>query len=71
MVLERGVLDMAGSREEWLKDPVPGSQTPRYMQRGGHLFSYSEILFRAASLSEASAIRFVTAQGFRLTARRR
>jgi serine/threonine-protein kinase len=66
-----GVLDLAGSREEWLRDAVPGSQPPRFYKRGGRWNSYVESVFRAASRAEASQDYAAAAQGFRLVARER
>jgi formylglycine-generating enzyme required for sulfatase activity len=66
-----GVLDMAGSREEWLRDAVEGSDPPRYRKRGGHWGSMVENLFRAAGRGEASVDHAASSQGFRLVARPR
>jgi formylglycine-generating enzyme required for sulfatase activity len=66
-----GVLDMAGSREEWLRDVVEGSDPPRCRKRGGHWGSSVETVFRSASRGEASVARFASSQGVRLVARRR
>ncbi len=65
-----GVLDMAGSREEWLRDEVEGSESPRRKKRGGHWSSSVEALFHSASRGEASPDRFASSQGVRLVARR-
>jgi formylglycine-generating enzyme required for sulfatase activity len=65
-----GLLDMAGSREEWLRDTVEGSDPPRSRKRGGHWGSSVEALFRSASRGEASRDRFASSQGVRLVARR-
>jgi formylglycine-generating enzyme required for sulfatase activity/tRNA A-37 threonylcarbamoyl transferase component Bud32 len=65
-----GILDMAGSREEWLRDVVTGSESPRCMKRGGHWSSSVESLFRSASRGDASPDRFASSQGLRLVARR-
>lgn len=65
-----GVLDLAGSREEWLRDSVPGSQPPRYYKRGGRWNSYVESVFRSASRGEASAELAASGQGLRLVLRR-
>jgi len=65
-----GVLDMAGSREEWLRDEVEGSESPRRRKRGGHWSSSVEALFRSASRGEASPDRYASSQGVRLVARR-
>ena len=63
-----GVLDMAGSREEWLLDAVEDVEPPRYRKRGGHWGSKVETVFRAASRGEASQDRFASSQGVRLVA---
>ncbi len=65
-----GVLDMAGSREEWLRDVVEDSDPPRCRKRGGHWSTLVEIVFRCASRNEASQDRFGSSQGLRLVARR-
>jgi len=65
-----GVLDMAGSREEWLRDIVEGSEPPRARKRGGHWGSSVEALFRSASRGDTSRERFASSQGVRLVARR-
>ncbi len=65
-----GVLDMAGSREEWLSDLVEGSDPPRRRKRGGHWSSSVEALFRSASRGETAPERFAASQGLRLVARR-
>ncbi|MBK7878270.1 MAG: SUMF1/EgtB/PvdO family nonheme iron enzyme [Planctomycetes bacterium] len=65
-----GVLDMAGSREEWLRDLVDGSATSLARKRGGHWSSRVEALFRSASRGEAAQDRFQSSQGVRLVARR-
>lgn len=65
-----GVLDLAGSREEWLREQVPGSEPPRYFKRGGRWNSYVESAFRSASRGEASQDFAASAQGLRLVLRR-
>jgi formylglycine-generating enzyme required for sulfatase activity len=65
-----GVLDMAGSREEWMRDVVLQSEPPRYRKRGGRWNSYVESVFRVASRAEASQDYAVAAQGFRLVLRK-
>jgi serine/threonine-protein kinase len=65
-----GVRDMAGSREEWLRDANAETDPPRYRKRGGHWGSSVENLFRSASRGEASQDRFASSQGVRLVARR-
>jgi formylglycine-generating enzyme required for sulfatase activity/tRNA A-37 threonylcarbamoyl transferase component Bud32 len=65
-----GVLDMAGSREEWLRDVVPSSEPPRYRKRGGRWNSYVESVFRVASRAEASQDYAAAAEGFRLVLRK-
>ncbi|MCY2960807.1 MAG: SUMF1/EgtB/PvdO family nonheme iron enzyme [Planctomycetota bacterium] len=65
-----GVLDMAGSREEWTRDVVEGAEAPRAYKRGGHWGSSVESLFHSASRGEASRDRFASSQGVRLVARR-
>lgn len=65
-----GLLDMAGSREEWLRDVVEGSSPPRCRKRGGHWSSSVEALFRSASRGETSPDRFASSQGVRLVALR-
>ena len=65
-----GVLDLAGSREEWLRDRVPDSEPPRYFKRGGRWNSYVEVVFRSASRGEASADLATSGQGVRLVLRR-
>ncbi|MBL8859006.1 MAG: SUMF1/EgtB/PvdO family nonheme iron enzyme [Planctomycetes bacterium] len=65
-----GVLDLAGSREEWLRDAVADVEPPRYLKRGGHWGSAVEVVFHSASHGEASQDRFAGSQGLRLVARR-
>ncbi len=65
-----GVLDMAGSREEWLRDRVEDVEPPRYLKRGGHWGSAVESVFHSASHGEASQDRYAASQGLRLVARR-
>lgn len=65
-----GVIDMAGSREEWLRDVVAASNPPRYWKRGGRWNSYVESVFRSASRAEASQDYAAAAQGFRLVLRK-
>ncbi len=65
-----GLLDMAGSREEWLRDRSEGIEPPRYKKRGGGWNSSVEAIFRCASRGEASYDRFASSQGVRLVARR-
>ncbi len=65
-----GVLDLAGSREEWLRETVPGSEPPRYFKRGGRWNSYVESVFRCASRGEASQDFAASGQGLRLVLRR-
>jgi formylglycine-generating enzyme required for sulfatase activity/tRNA A-37 threonylcarbamoyl transferase component Bud32 len=65
-----GVLDLAGSREEWLRELVPGSEPPRYYKRGGRWNSYVESVFRSASRGEASQDFAASGQGLRLVLRR-
>jgi len=65
-----GLLDMAGSREEWLREAVAGSNPPRYWKRGGRWNSYVESVFRSASRAEASQEYAAAAQGFRLVLRK-
>ncbi|MBL8860412.1 MAG: SUMF1/EgtB/PvdO family nonheme iron enzyme [Planctomycetes bacterium] len=65
-----GVRDLAGSREEWLRDANEETQPLRYRKRGGHWGSLVEALFRCASRGEASQDRFASSQGVRLVARR-
>jgi serine/threonine protein kinase/formylglycine-generating enzyme required for sulfatase activity len=65
-----GVLDMGGSREEWLRDVVEGSDPPRARKRGGHWGSSVAALFRSASRGDTSRDRFASSQGVRLVARK-
>jgi len=65
-----GVLDLGGSREEWLADRVEGSEPPRYRKRGGHWSTVVESPFHAASRNEASQDRIASTQGLRLVLRR-
>ncbi len=65
-----GVLDLGGSREEWLRDLVPGSDPPRGPKRGGHWGSSVEALFRCASRGETAPDRFQSSQGVRLVLRK-
>jgi len=65
-----GVLDMAGSREEWLRDQVPNSAPPFYFKRGGHWGTSVSTMFRPTSRGEASQDRYASSQGLRLVARR-
>jgi len=65
-----GVLDMAGSREEWLRDPFSTGQPQRYRKRGGRWNSSVETVFRVASRAEASQVYAAAAQGFRLVLRK-
>jgi len=64
-----GVLDLAGSRDEWLRDEVPGSSPPRYRKHGGHWGTYVEAAFRAASRGDANEDTCSSTQGFRLVLR--
>jgi len=65
-----GVLDMAGSREEWLRDLVENSNPPFFHKRGGHWGTSVGAVFRTTSRGEASQDRFASSQGVRLIARR-
>jgi formylglycine-generating enzyme required for sulfatase activity len=63
-----GVRDLAGSREEWLADPGPGTGTRR--KGGGSWASAVETIFHAAGRGFASEQRAQSTQGLRLVARR-
>ena len=65
-----GVLDLGGSREEFLHELVPGSDPPRCRKRGGHWSTKVEIAFRSASRPEISSDRSLSTQGLRLVVRR-
>jgi len=65
-----GVRDLAGSREEWLRDRVGEVEPPRYLKRGGHWSTAVEAVFHSASDGEASQDRHASTQGVRLVARR-
>jgi formylglycine-generating enzyme required for sulfatase activity/tRNA A-37 threonylcarbamoyl transferase component Bud32 len=65
-----GVLDLGGSREEWLRDAFQGGESPRAWKRGGHWGTATEVAFRSASRADASQDRFAASQGLRLVARR-
>ncbi len=64
-----GVLDMAGSREEWLRDLVENSDPPVFRKHGGHWGTSVGAVFRTTSRGEASQDRFASSQGVRLVAR--
>jgi formylglycine-generating enzyme required for sulfatase activity len=65
-----GCLDMAGSREEWLRDAVEGSEGRTCRKRGGFWGTSAEIALRCASRPEASRDRFSSSQGLRLALRK-
>ena len=66
-----GVLDMAGSRREWMRDAVPAMTPPTYFQRGGFWGRPEEEHFRTASRLYANGERADGDTGFRLIALRR
>ncbi|HLQ37934.1 MAG TPA: bifunctional serine/threonine-protein kinase/formylglycine-generating enzyme family protein [Planctomycetota bacterium] len=68
-----GVLDLAGSREEWTGEALPrreNQQQSVYFKMGGSWSSTAESIFRAASRPNAGELRVASGYGFRLVARR-
>jgi formylglycine-generating enzyme required for sulfatase activity len=65
-----GLLDMGGSREEWLRDVAGNSEPPLYRKRSGFWGSSVEVTFRCASRPEASQDRYSSSQGLRLVLRK-
>jgi len=62
------LLDMGGSREEWLKDAGEKGDKPTYRKRGGSWLTAVEVSFHCASRGSASENFFSAAHGLRLVA---
>jgi serine/threonine protein kinase/formylglycine-generating enzyme required for sulfatase activity len=66
-----GVLDLAGSRSEWMRDRVDDPKAVMYRKRGGYWNTAVESTFHSASRAKGSADTVGAEHGCRLVARPR